>query len=338
MKLVSSMKTTFSVADAKFICAAKEIREPKKIAMALDMSQASINVCAQRLEKKMGKKLFLRRQNPTVIELTEDGLEIYPYCKRMVESSDALQESLETQDSHLQGEVKITATQTLLEYFYVPYLVDFIRKHPGIDVSIKQLDDTFPIEQSLNEFYFTSEFKDDTATYAYVPYHSFLQKLWASKSYLENFGKIHTIDDLYRHNLLFQRGSLHNDQIFGSARVKAALSYNFNRIRTLNITGSRIIDRLCEEGLGIMSGSSETKELAQLNVEQVLPGFIGDSADIHIKINKRMLTKKVGRFFLDWLFECRDKSLAKIDITPSHEHKKLFKSFYGQLPAPDKAI
>jgi DNA-binding transcriptional LysR family regulator len=319
------MKNNFSVSDAKFICAAKEVREPKKMANILDMSQASINVCVQRIEKKLGKKIFFRKQNPSTFDLTEDGLELYPYCKRMVESSDALQESLETQDSHLQGEVKITATQPLLEYFYVPYLVEFIKKHPGIDVSIKQLDDTFCIEQSVNEFYFTSEVKDDTDTYAYFPYHCFVQKLWASKSYLENFGKIETIDDLYRHNLLFQRGSLHNDKIFGSARVKAALSYNFNRIRTLNITGSRVIDRLCEEGLGITSGSVETKTLAKLDVEQVLPDFTGDSANIHIKINKRMLTKKVGRFFLDWLFECRDKSLKKINITATYEYKNLFK-------------
>ena len=321
---MSSTKIAFSIADAQFICAIKEIREPKKIALALDMSQTSINVYVQRIEKKAEKKLFLRRQNPTAIELTEDGLEIYPYCKRLVESCDALHESLESQDSHLQGEVKITATQTLLEYFYVPYLAEFMTKYPGIDVAVRQLDDTFPIEQGINEFYFTSEVKNDTNTYAYVPYHKFVQRLWASQGYMQKFGKIENIDDLYRHNLLFQRGSLHSDEIFGSSRVKAALSYNFNRIRTLNITGSRIIDRLCEEGLGIMSGSKETKELANLKVEPILPNFRGDSANIHIKVHKRILNKKVGKFFMDWLFECRDKSLKKIQTEPTYPYKILF--------------
>ena len=91
------------------------------------MSQTSINVYVQRIEKKAEKKLFLRKQSPVTLELTEDGLEIYPYCKRLVESCDALHESLESKDRHLQGEVKLIATQTLLEYFYVPYLVDFIK-------------------------------------------------------------------------------------------------------------------------------------------------------------------------------------------------------------------
>jgi DNA-binding transcriptional LysR family regulator len=264
MKLMSSIKTNFSVMDAKFICAVKEAREPKKIAALLEISPSSINVLTQRIEKKAGQKLFLRHQKPSMIELNEDGLDIYNYCRNLSECSDGIDETLSGKDEGLHGEVKLTATQTILEYFYVPYLVDFMKKYPGIDIAIRQLDDTFAIEQELNEFYFTTEVKDDTNAYAYFPYHTFVQKLWASKKYVGTFGKIESLDDLYRHNLLFPRGSLNHDKIFSSAEVKAALSYSLSRIRTLKITGSRIIDKLCEEGLGIMSGSKETKELSNL--------------------------------------------------------------------------
>lgn len=319
MKLVSSMKTTFSIADAKFICAAKEIREPKKIAMALDMSQASINVCAQRLEKKMGKKLFLRRQNPTVIELTEDGLEIYPYCKRMVESSDALQESLETQDSHLQGEVKITGVQTILEHFIVPYFSDFITKNPRITPALKQMDDMFYDDLEINEFYFTSEIKDDTDTYAYIPYYDFVQKLWASEEYLKKYGAIDTINDLYRHNLLFQKGFFHNPRIMGMpSEVRATVAYN--EIRTFDLTGTRTVDLLCQAGVGIMNGSKETTILSKLKVVPVLPSIEGENIKLCIKINKRFLSKKIGRYSLSWLFECRDKTLESIKIKPTYTY------------------
>lgn len=310
--------------DAKLLCAIKDHREPKKIAALLDISLSSINVYTQRIEKKAKKKLFLRKQNPNVIELNEHGLDLYFSCRQIGQGSDGVDESLWGKGGGLEGEVKITATQTILEYFYVPYLTGFIKKYPAIDVDIRQLDDTFAIDQVINEFYFTTEVKDDTSTYVYFPYHTFVQKLWASKKYLSVFGKIENIEDLYRHNLLFQRAYLHNSKIFGSSQLKAALSYNFNRIRALKITGSRIIDKLCENGLGIMLGSKETKELSAIDVEPVLPNFNGDAVTLHVKVDKRIITKNVARLFLDWLFECRDAALKSINVTPSYEYKNLF--------------
>lgn len=310
--------------DAKLLCAIKDCREPKKIAEQLEISPSSINVYIQRIEKKAKKKLFIRKQNPNAIELNEHGLDLYFSCRQIGQGSDGVDERLFGSGGGLEGEVKLTATQTILEYFYVPYLTDFMKKYPAIDVDIRQLDDTFSIDQVINEFYFTTEVKDDTNIYAYFPYHTFVQKLWASKKYLDVFGKIENIEDLYRHNLLFQRGYLHNSKVFGSSQLKAALSYNFNRIRTLKITGSRIIDRLCESGLGIMSGSKETKELSGINVEPVLPHFNGDAVTLHIKVDKRIITKNVARLFLDWLFECRDAALKTVNVTPSYEYKKMF--------------
>lgn len=341
MKSMSSIKNDFTTTDVNFICAVKECREPKKIAEQLEISPSSINVYVQRIEKKLGKKIFLRKQNPTAIELNEEGLDFYPQCKRASQSFEFLYEKIDSQKDYLQGEIKITATQTILEYFYVPYLVDFIKKNPMIDVIIKQLDDTLPIDQDINEFYFTTEVKDDTSTYAYFPYHAFVQKLWASPKYIKIFGQIESLDDLYRHNLLFQRGSHNHDKVFSSSQIKAALSYHSNQMRTINITGCRITDRLCEEGLGIMSGSLETKILSNLNVEPVLPKFSGDVADVHIKVNKRIITKSLGQFFLDWLFECRDASLRKIKVPPSYQYKKLYVPEpvdHGQLEQNNKEL
>jgi len=305
------MKNNFSVSDAKFICAAKEIREPKKIAVGLDMSQASINVCVQRIEKKLGKKIFFRRQSPTTLELTEDGLELYPYCKRMVESSDALLESLETQDSHLQGEVKITGAQTILEHFIIPYFSEFITRNPRITPALKQMDDMFFEDQSINEFYFTSEVKDDTDIYSYIPYYDFVQQLWASEEYLKKHGSIESIYDLYRHTLLFQKGFFHNTKVMGMPpEIRASIAYN--EIRTFDLTGTRTVDLLCQAGVGIMNGSEETTLLSELKVLPVLPLIKGESIKMCLKVSKKFLAKKLGAHALKWIFESRDKTLAKI--------------------------
>ncbi len=314
------MKNNFSVSDAQFICAAKEIREPRKIALSLEISQASINVCVQRIEKKLGKKIFARRHNPTVLELTEDGLELYPYCKRMVESSDALQESLETQESPLQGEVKITGPQNILEHFIVPYFASFTLRNPRITPSLKQMDDMFYEGQAINEFYFTSEIKNDTDSWSYFPYHSFTQKLWASEIYLKKHGTIETMDDLYRHSLLFQKGFFHNTKVMGMPpAVRASIAYN--EIRTFDVTGSRTVDLLCQAGAGIMNGSMETTALAKLKIVQILPEVLGETIKIYVKASKKFLAKKVGQFSLDWMFMARDATLESIKVKPSFEYK-----------------
>lgn len=315
------MKMPFSVSDAKFICAIKEIREPRKIALALDMAASSINVCVQRTEKKVGKKLFLRRQKPTIIDLTEDGLELYPYCKRMVESSDALAESLESRAGHLQGEVKITGAQTLLEHFVIPYFEKFITKHPRITPNLKQIDDMFYEEQDINEFYFTSEIKNDTDVYNYIAYYDFIQKLWASESYLKKYGSVETLDDLYRHNLLFQRGFFHNPKIMGMPpAIRATIAYN--QIRTFDLTGTRTVDLLCEAGVGIMNGSEETTVLSKLKVVPVLPKVQGEKIKMYVKVNKRFLLRPLGNHTAKWLFECRNKTLEKIGKKSNYVYKE----------------
>jgi len=318
MKLMSSIKNDFTTTDVNFICAVKECREPKKIAEQLEISPSSINVYVQRIEKKLGKKIFLRKQNPTAIELNEEGLDFYPQCKRASQSFEFLYEKIDSQKDYLQGEIKITGPQTLLEHFIIPYFLDFITKNPRINPSLKQLDDVFYEEQEINEFYFTSEIKDDTETYSYFPYYDFVQQLWVSENYLKKHGEIKTIEDLYRHNLLFQKGFFHNPKVMGMpAEVRSSVA--MNEIRTFDLTGTRTVDLLCQAGVGIMNGSEETTKLSKLNVIPILPNLKGESIKMCIKVHTKFLSKKLGRYTLEWIFNCRDLTLNKIGCRAKYQ-------------------
>ena len=123
---------------------------------------------------------------------------------------------------------------------------------------------------------------------------------------------------MYRHNLLFQRGYFSNDRIQGMpAKVRSSLAYN--EIKTFDITGGGAVDYLCEIGLGIMSGSYETTKLSKIKVQRVLPETTGENIKINLKIDKRLLSKNIGKLAVNWLFSCRDTSLKKVDVTPTYE-------------------
>ena len=149
-----------------------------------------------------------------------------------------------------------------------------------------------------------------------------MQKLWASKSYLEKRGKVTNVYDIYRHTLLFQKGIIGNNKVMGvPSQIKATVSQN--DIRTYDISGSDAVDFLCEQGLGIMNGSEETTKLSHLDVVRVLEKVEGETVKVYIKVNQKLMAKKHAKIFLNWLFECRDKTLKKVGRTPTCEFKKV---------------
>lgn len=312
----------FHYPDAKFICAVKEIGTIKDILSYLGLGASSINVYTKRIEERFQKQLFVRNKKTKTIELNEHGLDLYPICKKMLTLVSSLDELAEPENGLLQGEIKLTATNTLLKHFCLPYFVDFADKNPNLNISIRQLDEMLCIDQSLNEFYFTSEVNNDGDVYTYFPYHAFVQKLWASEIYLKKRGQIKNVHDLYRHTLLFQRGIIGNNKAVGvPAQIKAKISYT--DIRTYDISGSGAVDFLCEAGLGIMNGSEETTKLSGLKVSKVLEKVEGETIKVYIKASQKFMSKRAAKEFMNWLFDCRDKTLKKAGIKPAYPYKKL---------------
>ncbi|MBM3611346.1 MAG: LysR family transcriptional regulator [Alphaproteobacteria bacterium] len=319
---MSSTKNIFYVQDAQIICLTKELGTVAGIAKVLMIGEKSLNVYTKRIEERFRKSLFIRNRQKKTIELTADGMEMYPACKSILEMMGGLRDQGPVNPRDVQGEVKLTSTQTIIEYFHLPYLVDFVADHPKVIVNLNQFDDVYTISQSVNEFYFTTSVENDTDTFSYYPYHDFVQKMWASKGYIKKHGLLEKIEDLYRHHFLFQRGYI-TSKIMGTDKVKSALGECTQEARCFVISGSRIIDKSCELGLGIMVGSEETIKLSGLNLERVLHNYESDAVKIYVKAQKSFLEKDIGKLFLDWIFECRDKTFSRIDMKPLYSYSPL---------------
>lgn len=318
---MSSTKNIFYVQDAQIICLTKELGTVAGIAKVLMIGEKSLNVYTKRIEERFRKSLFIRNRQKKTIELTADGMEMYPACKSILEMMGGLRDQGPVNPRDVQGEVKLTSTQTIIEYFHLPYLVKFVKDYPKITVNLHQFDDCYTISQGINEFYFTIEVDNDTETFAYIPYHDFVQKLWASEQYIKEHGVLEQAEDFYHHTILFQRGLI-GSEIMGIS-LKSFLATYTQEARCFNIYGSRIIDKACELGLGIMAGSEETVRLSDIKVKRVLSNYESQPFTLYVKVHKKFLEKEIAKIFLDWIFECRDETLKKAQTKPNYPYDPL---------------
>lgn len=122
---LSSYRIFYAVANAGNISrAAKE----------LYISQPAISKSIQKLEESVGIRLFDRSSRG--VTLTAEGALLYSHVKSAFEmlslGEDKLRRSIELGVGHL----TIGVSSTLCKYILLPYLKDFIKKYPHINISI----------------------------------------------------------------------------------------------------------------------------------------------------------------------------------------------------------
>lgn len=105
-----------------------------KAAKELYISQPAISKSIQKLEESMNCELF--RRSSRGVSLTEEGELLYSHVKVAFETlalgEDRLRNSIELGVGHL----KIGVSSTLCKYMLLPYLKEFIKLYPHINISI----------------------------------------------------------------------------------------------------------------------------------------------------------------------------------------------------------
>lgn len=105
-----------------------------KAAKELYISQPAISKSIQKLEDGIGCKLFARSSRG--VTLTEEGELLYSYVKNAFETLSLGEEKLHRSIELGVGHLKIGVSSTLCKYILLPYLKEFIKRHPHISISI----------------------------------------------------------------------------------------------------------------------------------------------------------------------------------------------------------
>jgi len=293
---------------------------------ALKIPKSTLQKHLESVEKKLGTKIFDRFQKSGEMTVTQFGKSIIPKIQNIlwIAGSLSMMDKF-SKDSPNRGEVSVMSTQTILENYVCPYVRDLLIKNPELTLSIKQKDENYYSQTTLNEV-FIGCWEDNTETYEYIPFHTYTQKLWASSAYLESSPPIKTISDLKGHTLICLRSINENEHISTQDSLFRQLGPLRTVIKILNVAGPRTTDVLAENGAGILVTAPETVKLCGLNLIPVLPEISGETVQIYVKIHKQLLQWPLGKFIVDWIFSCRDASFRKIGaFTEKHipllEHK-----------------
>ncbi len=300
-----------STYEAQLFCSIYDTGNTTETAKALRTKTANVSVTLKRLEQKITKEpLFVRNRRLGRYVPTNIAERIEPHMRCIVQFAHEIMKS-ESQD---ENSVMITTTHSLLEYFLGPYVAEFMKENPEINLSFKQDDDLKSEQASLNEVFLTTILKDESL-YAYFPLHNFKQKLWASPKYIDENGNPSSLEELKKHRLLVRRIIQQDSRMaFGSSIAKVQLSEIMSRC---DVYSARFIDYLCQAGCGIMASAEDLVRLGALNLEEVYPGFRGDEITVYVSVRKEALKKEAQKKVINWIFRCRNAALRKINVTPA---------------------
>lgn len=108
-------------------------------ARALNISQPSISVAIDAIEKDFGQKLFVR-QRGSGVSLTSFGRVVVAKAKQVLAETDELM-SLGSGNSAVGGELVLGCFEDLAPYFAPGLIRAFCERHPSVDVIVR--DETF---------------------------------------------------------------------------------------------------------------------------------------------------------------------------------------------------
>lgn len=98
------------------------------------ISQPAISKSIKKLEDQLGGQLFVRTKRGVI--LTDEGREFYKYIKQAMEYIYNAENKFTDLINLETGTIKIGISVTLTKEFLIPYLKEFHKKYPKIDIQI----------------------------------------------------------------------------------------------------------------------------------------------------------------------------------------------------------
>ena len=99
----------------------------------LYISQSAVSESIKTLEKKLGRTLFIR--NTKRVLLTAEGEMLLSHIEPAIHLIQK-GETLLSENTTLQGQLRIGASDTICRYFLIPYLQRFHKEHPDVRIRV----------------------------------------------------------------------------------------------------------------------------------------------------------------------------------------------------------
>jgi DNA-binding transcriptional LysR family regulator len=255
----SNLRVFFAVAQAGGINAA---------ARALRLNPSTVTRAIEELERQLNVTLFHR--GPRGVTLTEPGEAAFQRVRTMEKMAECLELEVADSETLPEGRVRLAAPDGVAGYFITPFLPEFLRAHPGLDLSIDC--GLWPDRPLDGEADLTLTFSEPTQPDAVAqPLAHVHYALFASREYVSLYGAPATIEEMLPHPYVHHSAQTHQKELWGP-RVEAWQVLTHKRIET---NSSAVVIQAVRNGIGIgampTAIASVEPDLVMLDVLKVGP-------------------------------------------------------------------
>ena len=267
---------------------------------ALDLTPSAVSKQIQRLEDRLGVRLFNRSTRH--IHLTEAGELFHERCKRIVDAIEEAEETVASLREQVRGRLKVSATAAFARGEVLPRLNAFLEQYPDLELQIELTDRPVDVvEEGFDAVIRLQEQVDDPSLIA--------RKLavnrriiCAAPAYIEAHGMPESPGDLLNHNCLtLYTVSRFNDWEFEGEEDSRVLhvSGNFQA----NTADALYAAALGGAGLARLSTWLVAPDIRAGRLVPVLPQYTHEKSAYYVLYpHRRHLSPKV-RAFVDFLAE-----------------------------------
>ena len=253
-----------------FYTVAKE-ESVSKASSKLHISQPAVSQNIKALENDIGFALFFRTNKG--VRLTNEGNEIFNYCKAIFKQVDLLNQTLQDLSTLEAGILNIGASDTVCKYYLIDILKKFESNYPKIRYRVTNCTTNESLillkQHSVDVAFIHSPIHKESFTY-----HNCLtlEDVFVC-AYDFDDSKIKHLSDLMNYRILLLEESSHSRKVLDNNLLK----YNIKLKPKFELASLDLLIEFCKKNMGIICVSKQyiekelaNKELKIINIEEKL--------------------------------------------------------------------
>jgi DNA-binding transcriptional LysR family regulator len=249
-----------------------ESRSLSAAARKRDMTRSNISQRLKLLEREVGAQLI--RRSARSFELTQAGVALYDFGRRMCDELAATCASIDCLGQDLRGQVRISVPTGFGRFFLSAKLIEFAKAHPNVTLTVtfnNRIDDLIAAEVDVALRITSTSLPLDNVARRIC---AIEWKLYASSDYLATYGPVTSPVDLERHNMIAALDLGHRVSLTLTSRQDDKDAYTIGFRSAVQSTDYPFLaDAVCKGmGIGLLPGYV-SQEPAHHALVPVLPDY-----------------------------------------------------------------
>ncbi|WAJ71652.1 LysR family transcriptional regulator [Catenovulum adriaticum] len=304
------------IQDLYVVLKVAEFKNITLAAISLDMSSATASAAVKRVEKSLGAELFVRTTRH--LRLSAAGERYVSQCEQALNLLDLAKQNIQTDAQSVEGELRVALSSDLGRNIVLPWLDEFMHKHPKISLKVNISDSNTDFYRDAVDVALRYGYPKDSNLYGFkicdAP-----GVLCASPSYLKNNKTPTHPNELTGHNGLFYQlhDVIHNHWVFHKENQEFKIRMKGDRASN----DGDLVRRWCVSGKGVAVKSylDMSQDLLKGNVVPLMSDYTPRITELWLICPSRQTITPAVRLLRDMLKQktravFNDLKSAGIDI------------------------